>query len=65
MRDLSLFELSPNIENYWQRVLAASMKVAEHIFNTPDNQYPLLYQKEIRNKNNNKKEGNNDDSSKK
>jgi hypothetical protein len=49
----SLFDLSPNIENYWQRVLAASMKVAEHIFNTPDNQYPLLYQKEILNKSSN------------
>jgi hypothetical protein len=61
----SLFDLSPNIENYWQRVLAASMKVAEHIFNTPDNQYPLLYQKEILNKSSNEKEDNNDVSNKK
>ena len=43
--DTSLFQLSPNIENYWQRVLSASINVAEHIFNTPDNQYPLFYQK--------------------
>lgn len=40
----TLSQLSPNIENYWQRVLSASKNVAEHIFNTPDNQYPLFYQ---------------------
>jgi hypothetical protein len=37
-------QLSPNVESYWQRILSASINVTEHIFNTPDNQYPLFYQ---------------------
>ena len=55
--DTSLFQLSPNIENYWQRVLSASINVAEHIFNTPDNQYPLLYQRTVLDKDSNKEGG--------
>jgi hypothetical protein len=63
--NVSLFDLSPKIENYWQRVLAASLKVAEHIFNTPDNQYPLLYQKTNLNKNSKKEDKNEGNSNKK
>jgi hypothetical protein len=54
--DTYLFQLSPNVENYWQRVLSASINVAEHIFNTPDNQYPLFYQKTVPDKDSNKEE---------
>jgi hypothetical protein len=43
----SLLQLKPNIEHYWQRVFSASMKLTEQIFDTPDNEYPLLYEKEI------------------
>jgi hypothetical protein len=43
--ETTFFQLSPNIENYWQTVLSASKNVAEHIFNTPDNQYPLFLSK--------------------
>jgi hypothetical protein len=62
--DTSLFQLSPNVENYWQRVLSASINVTEHIFNTPDNQYPLFYQKMVLDKDSNKEEVNIDSNKK-
>jgi hypothetical protein len=45
--DVRVFRLRSNIENYWQRVFSASMKIVEYIFYTPDNQYPLKYQNRI------------------
>lgn len=38
--------LNSTIKEYWDRVLSASMKLAEHVFNTPDNEHPLLYEKQ-------------------
>lgn len=45
--DIFISQLSLDIESYWQRVLSAAIAVTEHIFNTPDNQYPLFYQKVV------------------
>jgi hypothetical protein len=55
-----IFQLKSNIENYWRRVFSAAMKVAEHIFNTSDNQYPLQYQNKILNAADDKKSGKDD-----
>jgi hypothetical protein len=38
--------LKPEAIRYWDKVFSASMKLGEHIFNTPDGEHPLLYQKE-------------------
>lgn len=48
-------ELIPNIENYWERVFSASVRVTEHIFNTHPNRYPLLYQKILMSNNDSEK----------
>ncbi|MGC1927362.1 MAG: hypothetical protein WA667_00175 [Candidatus Nitrosopolaris sp.] len=29
---------------YWQRVFSAAMKVGHHIFDTPDDKHPLIYE---------------------
>ena len=29
---------------YWQRVFSATMKVAKHIFETPEGKHPLIYE---------------------
>jgi hypothetical protein len=36
--------MKPGIEQYWQRVLSAVMKVASHIFDTPSDRHPLMYE---------------------
>ena len=44
MRSLSI-SLKPIVKTYWDRVFFASTKLAEHIFDTPSGEHPLLYQK--------------------
>jgi hypothetical protein len=34
--------LKPHLSGYWERVLSAAVEVCEHIFNTPDNEHPLI-----------------------
>lgn len=41
--------LKREVKRYWDRVFSASMKLGEHIFNTPDGKHPLIYQKEAGN----------------
>jgi len=36
--------IKPGTEGYWQRVFFAAMKVARHIFDTPDGEHPLIYE---------------------
>jgi hypothetical protein len=37
--------VNSNVKLYWDRVFSASMKLAEHIFETPKGEHPLLYGK--------------------
>lgn len=37
--------LKPIVKTYWDRVFSASIKLAEHIFDTPSGEHPLLYEK--------------------
>jgi hypothetical protein len=37
------YKLKPGIENYWERVFYAVTLLAEHIFNTPEGEHPLIY----------------------
>ena len=37
--------IRPEIKQYWERVLSATMMVARHIFETPRGEHPLVYQK--------------------
>lgn len=36
--------LKQDVKNYWNRVYYASMKLSEHIFNTPEGKHPLIYE---------------------
>ena len=35
--------IKPDVVGYWQRVFSATMKVAKHIFETPEGKHPLMY----------------------
>jgi hypothetical protein len=34
------------MESYWERVFSATMKIAKHIFDTPEGKHPLIYENE-------------------
>lgn len=36
-------EVDPKLKDYWKRVFFASMQIADHIFNTKENEHPLMY----------------------
>ena len=36
--------IKPELNLYWKRVLSATLQVAKHIFETPDNEHPLIYE---------------------
>jgi hypothetical protein len=38
--------IKPGLDRYWERVSSAAMKVAKHIFDTPDGKHPLIYEDE-------------------
>ena len=38
--------IKPDVVGYWQRVFSATMKVAKHIFETPEGKHPLIYEDE-------------------
>jgi hypothetical protein len=38
----TLLKLKPGTEQYWERIFSSAMKLGEHIFNTPENEHPLL-----------------------
>lgn len=40
------YRLKDGIEHYWDRVLDASLRIADYIFTTPDGRHPLLHDKE-------------------
>jgi hypothetical protein len=33
-----------DVKNYWNRIFHASMKLSDHIFNTPEGKHPLMYE---------------------
>jgi len=37
------FELESTVKDYWKRVFSASVKLADHIFDTPLGEHPLLF----------------------
>jgi hypothetical protein len=37
--------MKPGTSGYWQRVFSVAMKVGHHIFNTPEDKHPLMYEK--------------------
>jgi hypothetical protein len=54
-RGENTFNIKPNIVRYWQRVISATMKVAKHIFETPEGRHPLIYENEPSDSSKNKK----------
>jgi hypothetical protein len=50
--DSNILAIKPNMVRYWQRVFSATMKVAKHIFETPDGKHPLIYEDEMTHNNN-------------
>jgi hypothetical protein len=38
--------IKPGLTRYWERVSSAVMKVAKHIFDTPEGKHPLVYEDE-------------------
>jgi hypothetical protein len=36
--------IKPELNLYWERILSATLQVAKHIFETPDNEHPLIYE---------------------
>lgn len=47
--------IKPEMIRYWQRVFSATMKVAKHIFDTPEGKHPLIYEDELSDNNKNKR----------
>jgi len=45
----------PDTTEYWQRVFSATMKMAHHIFDTPDAKHPLIYESDNEDNTKNKK----------
>jgi hypothetical protein len=41
--------INPGLMRYWERVSSAAMKVAKHIFDTPEGKHPLIYEDESSN----------------
>jgi hypothetical protein len=48
--DIKLFDIDPNMKDYWQRVFSAAVKMADHIFDTPLGEHPLVVKKDGINK---------------
>jgi hypothetical protein len=44
--DKMAFQLVSNVKDYWKRVFSASIKLADHIFDTPLGEHPLLFKKD-------------------
>ena len=47
--------INPGLMRYWERVSSAAMKVAKHIFDTPEGEHPLIYEDESTDGSNGKK----------
>lgn len=43
--NIKLFDIDSNVKDYWQRVFSASIKLADHIFDTPQGEHPLVFKK--------------------
>jgi hypothetical protein len=52
-RGSSGLAIKPDMKRYWQRVFSAAMKVAKHIFDTPEGKHPLIYEAEQSDEGNN------------
>ena len=50
--DSNILAIKPDMVRYWQRVFSATMKVAKHIFETPEGKHPLIYEDEMSHNNN-------------
>jgi hypothetical protein len=44
-KDSTHLVLIAGAENYWQKVYSTAMRVAAHIFDTPEGEHPLIYKK--------------------
>ena len=42
----NILAIKPDMVRYWQRVFSATMKIAKHIFETPEGKHPLIYEDE-------------------
>jgi hypothetical protein len=51
----NILAIKPTTIRYWQRVFSATMKVAKHIFETPDGKHPLIYEDASSDRNKNKR----------
>ena len=43
-KDIDSLAIKPEFNRYWERVLSATLKVGQHIFETPDGEHPLIYE---------------------
>ena len=43
--DKTKFIVKSGTDNYWNRIFSATMAIGEHIFNTPEDEHPLLIRK--------------------
>ena len=50
----NILAINPDMIRYWQRVVSATMKIAKHIFDTPDDKHPFIYENEQCDKKNKK-----------
>lgn len=41
--DQNSLAIDPRVQGYWERVFSATMRVARHIFETPADEHPLIY----------------------
>ena len=43
-KEIDSLAIKPEFERYWERVLSATLKVGQHIFETPVGEHPLIYE---------------------
>jgi hypothetical protein len=43
-KEIDSLAIKPEFSRYWERVLSATLKVGQHIFETPVGQHPLIYE---------------------
>jgi hypothetical protein len=44
--NIKSFHIVSNVKDYWKRVFSATIKLADHIFDTPLGEHPLVFKKE-------------------
>ena len=43
-KEIDSLAIKPEFSRYWERVLSATLKVGQHIFETPVGEHPLIYE---------------------